>query len=82
VRRIQGMRKDLDLEYTAKIRVMYEGNEEVKEAINNFAEYIRAETLAVDIKAGMPSSSTRSARIYEKNWKIDKKEVHLAIELA
>jgi isoleucyl-tRNA synthetase len=82
VRRIQGMRKDLDLEYTAKIRVMYEGNEEVKEAINNFAEYIRAETLAVDIKAGMPSSSTRSARIYEKNWKIDKREVHLAIELA
>ena len=82
VRRIQGMRKDLDLDYTAKIRVMYEGNEEVKEAITNFAAYIRAETLAVDIQAGMPSSTTRSARIYEKNWKIDKKEVHLAIELA
>ncbi len=80
VRRIQGMRKDIDLEYTAKISIMYEGDEAVKEAINNFTDYICGETLAVELKEGIPSA--KSDQIYVKNWKIDKKEVHLAIEAA
>ncbi|NQE44398.1 Isoleucine--tRNA ligase, partial [ANME-1 cluster archaeon GoMg2] len=80
VRRIQGMRKDIDLEYTAKISIMYEGDEAVKEAINNFTDYICGETLAVKLKEGIPSA--KSDQIYAKNWKIDKKEVYLAIEAA
>lgn len=80
VRRIQGMRKDLDLEYTAKIRVMYESDEEVKEAVKKFADYICEETLAESIEEGMSSSSANSEQIYEKKWKIGKKEVYLAIE--
>ncbi|MDI6885363.1 MAG: isoleucine--tRNA ligase [archaeon] len=78
VRRIQGMRKDRDLEYTAKIRIMYEGDEAVKEAIKKFQDYICAETLAVGIEEG--SSSAKGEQIYEKNWKIGKKDIHLAIE--
>jgi isoleucyl-tRNA synthetase len=78
VRRIQGMRKDLDLEYTAKIRVLYEGDEAVKEAIKKFQDYICEETLAVGIEEG--SSSTNEEHIYEKRWKIGKKEIYLAIE--
>ncbi len=74
------MRKDIDLEYTAKISIMYEGDEAVKEAINNFTDYICGETLAVELKEGIPSA--KSDQIYAKNWKIDKKEVHLAIEAA
>ncbi len=77
VRRIQGMRKDIDLEYTAKISIMYEGDEEVKEAIDRFSDYICTETLAVNIEKGKPSES--GDNIYEKDWKIGKKEVHLAI---
>ncbi|NAT11058.1 isoleucine--tRNA ligase [ANME-1 cluster archaeon AG-394-G06] len=77
VRRIQGMRKDIDLEYTAKIRIMYEGDEEVKEAIDRFSDYICTETLAENIEKGKPSES--GDNIYEKDWKIGKKEVHLAI---
>jgi isoleucyl-tRNA synthetase len=83
VRRIQGMRKDLDLEYTEKIRVMYACDAEVKEAIRNFSNYICDETLAVSIEEGTPSSSaetTESGHVYEKRWKIDDKEVHLAIK--
>lgn len=76
VRRIQGMRKDLDLEYTAKIRVMYECDEEVKEAINRFSDYICEETLAESIE----ESSARGDQVYEKKWKIGEKEVYLAIE--
>ena len=80
VRRIQGMRKDLDLEYTAKIRIMYEGDAEVKEAIDRFMDYICVETLAVSIEEGKPSAN--SDQNYEKRWKIGKKEVYLWVETA
>ena len=80
VRRIQGMRKDIDLEYTAKIRIMYEGDEEVKEAIDRFSDYICTETLAESIEKGKPSES--GDNIYEKDWKIGKKEVYLGIGTA
>jgi len=80
VRRIQGMRKDLDLDYTAKIGIMYEGDEEVKEAINKLSDYICEETLAVSIEEGMPISESRGEGFYEKKWKIGKKEVYLGIE--
>jgi hypothetical protein len=80
VRRIQGMRKDLDLDYTAKIGIMYEGDEEVKEAINKLSDYICGETLAVSIEEGMPISESRGEGFYEKRWKIGKKEVYLGIE--
>ena len=78
VRRIQGMRKDIDLEYTAKISIMYEGDEEVKEAIDRFSDYICTETLAESIEEGKPSEI--DDKIYEKDWKIGKKEVHLTIK--
>ena len=77
VRRIQGMRKDLDLEYTEKIGIVYACDDEVKDAIHNFSDYICNETLAADIAEGKPSSSADS---YEKRWKIGDKEVHLAIK--
>ena len=78
VRRIQDMRKDLDLDYTAKIRIMYEGDEEVKRAVKKFKDYICEETLAVGIEGA--SSSANAEHIYEKRWKIGKKDVYLAIE--
>ena len=77
VRRIQGMRKDLDLEYTAKIGIIYEGDEEVKEAVNKFSDYICEETLAVSIEKEKPS--VKVGQIYEKKWKIGEKEVYLGI---
>jgi isoleucyl-tRNA synthetase len=82
VRRIQGMRKDLDLEYTEKIGIRYACDDEGKEAIHNFLDYIRDETLAVSIDEGAPSNSAEDAErahLYEKTWKIGKKEVYLAI---
>jgi isoleucyl-tRNA synthetase len=78
VRRIQGMRKDLDLEYTAKIRIWYEGDEAVRAAMKKYHDYICEETLAVGIdEAQSPSKGTQT---YEKRWKIEKKEIYLAIE--
>lgn len=77
VRRVQGMRKELDLEYTARIKISFVGDEEVKEAVKNFSDYICEETLAVGIEEGKPSAS--SSAIYEKRWKIGKKQVLLGI---
>ena len=77
------MRKDIDLEYTAKIRILYEGDEEVKEAVNRFLDYICEETLAVGIEEKKPSrlaSVAKGEQIYEKKWKIGDKEVWLGIE--
>ncbi|RZN38290.1 MAG: isoleucine--tRNA ligase [Methanophagales archaeon ANME-1-THS] len=78
VRRIQGMRKDLDLEYTAKIRIWYEGDEEVREAMKKYHDYICEETLAVGIEEA--SNTSKGTQTYEKRWKIGKKEIYLAIE--
>ncbi|MHC1636124.1 MAG: isoleucine--tRNA ligase [Candidatus Methanospirareceae archaeon] len=76
VRRIQEMRKQLDLEYEAKIKVMYEGDEEVKEAFRNFMRYICEETLATEVKEGKGVEEG----FYEKKWNIDGKEVYIAIK--
>lgn len=80
VRRTQGMRKDLDLEYTESISLGVRGDNEVIEAIHNFADYIRNETLAVNIVEGTLRSSEKDEQIYEKPWKIGNKEVYLAIK--
>ena len=80
VRRVQGMRKDIDLEYTAKIRILYEGDEEVKEAIKTFSNYICEETLAASVEEGMQISESKREGFYEKKWKIGKKEVYLGIK--
>jgi len=80
VRRVQGMRKDIDLEYTAKIRILYEGDEEVKEAINMFSDYICEETLAASVEEGMGISESKREGFYEKKWKIGKKEVLIGVE--
>jgi len=52
VRRIQVMRKELDLPYAAKIRVAYSSPSEVSQAIRTFDSYLKDETLATSIVKG------------------------------
>ncbi len=78
VRRAQGMRKDLDLDYTARIALTYAGDAEVEVAIKNFAAYICTETLAETLEKGT-SASLEDERAYGKTWRIGDKEVYLAI---
>jgi len=80
VRRAQGMRKDLDLDYTARIEILYACDPEVKEAIKHFSEYICTETLAVSLTESTPSSAAVDTGLYGKSWKIGEKEVYLAIK--
>ena len=86
VRRIQEMRKQLDLPYTAKIRVFFAGDAEVREAISAFRKYICEETLAEGIyEASQAEEAVRkreeSGERLSKEWRIGKKTVLLQIEV-
>lgn len=50
VNRIQNFRKDSGLEVMDKIKLTFDANEVVKTAIENNADYIKSEVLALDIK--------------------------------
>lgn len=59
--RIQSMRKEQDLEYTARIRVQIVGAEAIESAAQAFSEVIAAETLAESISVGAELSDVGSA---------------------
>lgn len=48
VNRVQNMRKDAGFEVTNRIGVYYRASERLTDALQRFAEYIKAETLAVE----------------------------------
>ena len=48
-RKIQSIRKEMDLEITDKITIYYSGNEVITKTINTFYDYIKNEALAIDI---------------------------------
>ncbi len=52
VRRIQATRKDADFEVDDRIEIVYSADAKLTSAIEQFAEYIKAETLAVSMVAG------------------------------
>ncbi|MCX7818734.1 MAG: isoleucine--tRNA ligase [Kiritimatiellae bacterium] len=49
VNRVQNLRKDADLDVAQRIRVRFVADEAIREAVERHADYIRAETLAVDL---------------------------------
>ena len=49
ISKVQQMRKNIDLELTDRIIISYNSNEKVKDAVNNYSDYIMRETLAIDI---------------------------------
>ncbi len=72
VRRIQAMRKEMDLQYAQKIRTFYVGDEELKKAINEFKDYIMRETQSVELKEGEEKG-------YAKEWSIEGMRIKLIL---
>ncbi|MDL1901322.1 isoleucine--tRNA ligase [Anaerolineae bacterium CFX9] len=54
VRRVQTLRKDADFNLSDHIVVTYRGSERLEKAIAQFGDYIRAETLAVELQHSEP----------------------------
>ena len=73
VRRIQVMRKELDLEYDRRIRTWVLGDEEVSEALRMHGDYIAGETLSVELREA-------PGRGYHRVWEVDGKRVEIWIE--
>jgi isoleucyl-tRNA synthetase len=73
VRRIQTMRKDMDLEYDARITLSISGDDVVLKGIDLFRDYILHETLADDLKL--------IEKVQGKEWKIDQGKLVIGIEL-
>ncbi len=73
VRRIQTMRKELDLGYTQKIITYYDGDETLEEAVKKMEDYIRKETLTRELKPGEGEGM-------EKEWEIEGKTITLYVD--
>jgi isoleucyl-tRNA synthetase len=52
--RVQTFRKELDLEYTGRIRLTLDGADRLLSAVRPRAEALGRETLAVDVQVGAP----------------------------
>ena len=49
IRKVQSIRKEMDLNIVDKITIYYDGNEQIDDTINKYSDYIKNETLATDI---------------------------------
>ncbi len=74
IRRVQTMRKELDLEYTQKIVLSVEVDEFGKEALKKFKEYIKEETLSKEMEFTKPKEGLI------KDWKFDEFEVTIGVK--
>jgi isoleucyl-tRNA synthetase len=52
VSRVQNLRKEADFEVTQRIVVTLQGDDEVKNAVNAFSDYVKGETLCDEISFG------------------------------
>jgi isoleucyl-tRNA synthetase len=57
VRRVQSMRRDADFEIDDNIAIVYTASERLAKAIEKFADYIKAETLALHLERGEPNQA-------------------------
>jgi len=77
VRRIQEMRKQLDLPYTARIKVFYTSDDDdIRNAISEFRSYICSETLSDGIYETEKETDGDLAR----EWKIGNKRIFIVIK--
>jgi isoleucyl-tRNA synthetase len=75
--RVQVFRKELDLEYTGRIRLSLAGHPELLAAVRPRVEALGRETLAVEVRLGEPPPPGA----HVSHAEIDGRELHLALEL-
>ncbi len=74
VRRIQNMRKKAGLDIVDRIRIYFEGDEELEEVMEKERGYISQETLSVNIEKGIPEGD-----LFTEVQRIDGKEMRIGI---
>ena len=53
IHKIQLMRKEADFDLVDRIKIFYEANAKLRDAINDNLDYLKSETLALDVSASM-----------------------------
>lgn len=75
VRRVQDLRKQADLEISDRIRLYYTATPLLAEAVKDFADYIQAETLCVEMVNSLPSENLPTTQD-----RFDEQEVTIALK--
>jgi len=70
VHSIQNIRKELDLDYSARITITYGGDPEVAGIFPKHADYIRGETLATELLPGLPEGEGEELKIEGKTCRV------------
>jgi isoleucyl-tRNA synthetase len=65
VRRLNDLRKTAELSLTDRIRTTYQASPGLAAAIESFADYIRAETLSVELRAGEQAEGHRASATFD-----------------
>ncbi len=73
ISKIQTMRKEADFEVTDHIKVTFTGSEKVETIVSRFADTIKGDVLADEIKECEPTG-------YVKDWKINGESVTMGVE--
>ena len=73
IRRVQTMRKELDLEYTQKILLTLETDEFGKSAVENHIDFLKEETLSKELTLAKPIEG------HVKEWEFDNYKVSIGI---
>lgn len=69
INRVQNMRKDAGFQVTDRIRISYVSDERLRQAIASMREYVRNETLAVELSS--TENKTEHGKPYTAEWDID-----------
>ena len=72
VRTIQSIRKDIDLVITDRIKVYYTGNEMINRTIDKYSDFIKNETLSLDIIKSNDLELNYDINDYKMGIKIEK----------
>jgi len=75
VRRLQTMRRSAGLDITDNIIVYYKGGPEIQQVITKFADYIKQETLCLELISKLPSDG-----VYTERYRLLDAEVTFGIE--
>ncbi len=74
INRVQNIRKNLDLDVTQRIRVTFEGEPQLRGAVEAHRDYIAGEVLALELQAGTPEASVST------EWEINDHPCRIRVE--
>ncbi len=80
--RIQNLRKNAGFEVTDRIRIVLECPDEFAEAVSKLSDYIKSETLAIELSTTKKLDSGKHPDGYSEAVEIDKQKFNILVSRA